>query len=71
LHCGYVGKGTYRTKNSGTRYDGEWEKGERSGFGIFSKVNSSGLTVKLYTGNWKHNMKHVSAMYSKTDPNYS
>lgn len=54
-----AGKGTYEWKKSGSRYDGEWEEGERRGFGTYSIKYSSGLFQKVYAGNWKHDKKHV------------
>lgn len=42
----------------GTRYEGEWREGMRSGRGtLFVKRNSR--ECKIYTGDWEFHKKHV------------
>lgn len=50
-------------KKSGALYDGDWENGERSGFGTLSARDDVGGMRKAYAGAWKHNKKHVRLHY--------
>ena len=68
LYCSYrnindafVGKGTYKWKETGTIYDGDWKKGKRNGFGTYSRPDAKkkGAFVKEYSGGWKNDMRHV------------
>lgn len=46
------GKGVYRYRN-GSVYDGDWQNGERNGFG--RKEDEDGY---VYEGEWKNNCRH-------------
>ena len=53
------GKGTYKWKENGAIYDGDWKRGKRNGFGTFSKPDGKGGFKKEYSGGWKNDMRHV------------
>jgi hypothetical protein len=65
IHCLFslniLGKGTYKWKETGTIYDGDWKKGKRNGFGTYSRPDAKkkGAFVKEYSGGWKNDMRHV------------
>lgn len=57
----FLGKGTYKWKNSGGVYDGDWKFDKRNGFGTLSFPDpNTGKYIKQYSGGWKNNKKHVS-----------
>jgi len=53
------GKGKYTWSSSGNVYDGNWEKGNREGFGIFYYKNGN-----KYAGSWKENIKSGQGNYT-------
>jgi hypothetical protein len=55
-----IGKGTYKWKENGAIYDGDWKRGKRNGFGTYSVPNKGGGYRKEYSGGWKNDMRHVS-----------
>lgn len=57
------GKGTYKWK-SGAIYDGDFVSGERCGYGTYS-VLVGGVYRKLFTGEWKHDKRHVRYLHTK------
>ena len=56
----YVGKGTYKWKNTGALYDGDWKNGKRNGFGTSSIPSDDGGYQKQYSGGWKNDKRHVN-----------
>ena len=48
-------------KKNGDIYDGDWEAGLRSGFGMLS-VRDGDEHVKRYSGGWKNDMRHVRTL---------
>ena len=55
-----AGKGTYKWKENGCLYDGDWKDDMRNGFGTYSIPVSGGGYQKQYSGGWKNSKKHVS-----------
>lgn len=62
VNFGYdiVGKGTYKWKENGALYDGDWKRGKRNGFGTYSMPDGKGGYKKEYSGGWKNDMRHAS-----------
>ena len=54
-----AGKGTYKWKNTGCLYDGDWRDDNRNGFGTYSIPTPQGGYIKQYSGGWKDDKKHV------------
>lgn len=58
-----VGKGIYKWKENGVLYDGDWKRGKRNGFGIYSMLDGKGGYKKEYLGGWKNDMRYVSFFF--------
>lgn len=55
-----TGKGTYKWKDTGCIYEGDWKKNKRNGFGTLSYPDGRGGYKKEYSGGWKNDLRHVS-----------
>lgn len=65
------GKGTQVWKKTGAIYDGDWKRGNRSGFGTFSLPDPvTGEYVKAYSGGWKDDMKDGFGTYFYSETEY-
>lgn len=65
-----VGKGTYKWKENGALYDGDWKRGKRNGFGTYSMPDGKGGYKKEYSGGWKNDMRHASFFWTFTQKVY-
>lgn len=65
-----VGKGTYKWKENGALYDGDWKRGKRNGFGTYSMPDGKGGYKKEYSGGWKNDMRHASFFLTFTQKVY-
>ena len=58
LYEGYFEKNLYHGWGVTPRYAGEYQKGEKSGWGVFEDMDRNGTTRLFYEGFWKNNHFH-------------
>lgn len=57
--CLFVGKGAYLTRNK-QLYEGDWENGQKHGYGVLSQILADGTYVLQYEGDWMYGQPQVA-----------